>query len=255
MDEKRYQISPIELVQWAEPRFSKEKKPAAGLSEELISSYETAAGIRIPDALRNYLLACGEADLNYTLHTLYPPAQDAKPFNCHMTFTYDYIKSDLDWFTEHEEEDYEELAKLRALPVERWGEVTDNYLIFWAENQGCWLAGIRKADLDQPNPVVYYNDDDDMYSWAPFADSVQSFLLSIGLENLAEGRGVHSITDTAEIQNILDRGGVDFQRLREPYPFPGGRFAHTCLDTETDTLYVYGEEAEGRPAYLKVIRA
>ena len=47
---------------------------------------------------------------------------------------------------------------------------------------------------------------------------------------------------------------MDFQRLCEPYPFPGGRFCHTCLDTETNTLYVYGEEAEGRPAYLKVFK-
>ena len=53
----------------------------------------------------------------------------------------------------------------------------------------------------------------------------------------------------------LAEDGVDFQRLQEPYPFPGGRFCHTCLDTETNTLYVYGEEAEGRPAYLKVFKS
>lgn len=52
----------------------------------------------------------------------------------------------------------------------------------------------------------------------------------------------------------MSEGGVDFQHLQEPYPFPGGHFCHTCLDTETNTLYVYGEEAEGRPAYLKVFK-
>jgi hypothetical protein len=48
---------------------------------------------------------------------------------------------------------------------------------------------------------------------------------------------------------------VDFHRLCEPYPFPGGRFCHTCLDVDTNTLYVYGEQAKNRPAYLKIIQA
>ena len=252
MSEKRYQISPIELVQWAEPLLSKEKKPAWGYSEEWLASYEAAAGLRIPAALRDYLLACGQADLNYSLHTLYPPDKDAKPFRYNMTRIYDYLQSDLKWFQEHGEEDYEELARLRALPQERWGEVAGNHLVFWAENQGCWLAAIKAEDLDQPDPVVYFNDKDDMYSWAPFANSIHSFLLSTILENLEEETGSDEIEDPAKIQEVLSQGGVDFQRLCEPYPFPGGRFCHTCLDTGTNTLYVYGEEAENRPANLKV---
>lgn len=255
MSEKHYQISPIELIQWAEPRFSRGKTPAEGFSEAWLASYEAAAGIRIPAALRDFLLTCGEASLNYNLHPIYPPDRDAKPFDRHMTFTYDYIQADLEWFTEHGEEDDEELARFRALPRGQWGELVGNYLIFWCENQGCWLAGIRAEDLDQPNPVVYYNDEDDMYHWAPFADSLQSFLLTVSLENLCEGLRLKAMQDPAGMRRILEEGGVDFQRLQEPYPFPGGRFAHTCLDTGTNTLYVYGEPAEGRPAYLNVIRA
>ena len=30
-----------------------------------------------------------------------------------------------------------------------------------SENQGCWYAGIKAEDLTQPNPVVYYNDQDE----------------------------------------------------------------------------------------------
>ena len=101
---------------------------------------------------------------------------------------------------------------------------------------------------------MYYNDQDDVYSWAPFSDSVQSFLLNIILLNLEARVRPDRIDDSAEIQKVLAGGGVDFQRLCEPYPFPGGRFCHTCLDIVTNTLYVYGEEAEGRPAYLKVFK-
>ena len=254
MSEKHYQISPIELVQWAEPLFGFGVGKATGFSEKTIASYEAAAGIRLPAALREYYLACGMASLNCALHEIFIPDKKAKPFKKRLTFSYDHIDEDLETFSKPGEEDYEELAKIRALPRERWGEVTGNYLLFWCENQGCWYAGIKAEDLAQPNPPVYYNDQDDMYSWAPFSNSVQSFLLDIMLQNLEEGNYPDEFEDPVEIQKVLSEGSVDFQRLCEAYPFSGGRFCHTCLDTETNTLYVYGEEAEGRPAYLKVFK-
>ena len=236
MSKKRYQISPIELVRWAEPLFGFGEGKATGFSEKTVAAYEAAVGIRLPAALREYYLACGKASLNEMLHPILIPDVD------------------LESFSKPGEEDYEELAKLRALPRERWGEVTGNYLLFWCENQGCWYAGIKAEDLDQPNPTVYYNDQDDVYSWASFSDSVQSFLLDVLLVNLEPRAQPDEIEDPTEIQTVLSEGGVDFQRLQEPYPFPGGRFCHTCLDTETNTLYVYGEPAENRPAYLKVFK-
>lgn len=255
MSEKRYQISPIELVQWAEPLFGEEEQPARGVSQELVASYEAAAGFRIPAALRDYLLACGKASLNEMLHPILTPDQDAKPFGGHLSFSHDYIEDAMLDFRRHNETGSEEQERLWALPKERWEEQMGNYLLFWRENQGCWYAGIRKRDLDQPDPAVYFNDQDTMYHWAPFSDSIQSFLLDILLLNLEPKAQPDEIEDPAEIQTVLSEGGVDFQRLQEPYPFPGGRFCHTCLDTETNTLYVYGEEAEGRPAYLKIFKS
>ena len=254
MSKKRYQISPIEFIQWAEPLFGYRKGKATGFSEKTVASYEEEAGIHLPAALREYYLACGKASLNCALHEIFVPDKKAKLFKKRLTFSYDHIDWDLEYFKKAGEEDYEELAKLRVLPRERWGEVTGNYLLFWWRIQGCWYAGIKAEDLTQPNPAVYYNDQDDVYSWAPFSDSVQSFLLNIILLNLEARVRPDRIDDSAEIQKVLAGGGVDFQRLCEPYPFPGGRFCHTCLDTVTNTLYVYGEEAEGRPAYLKVFK-
>lgn len=254
MSEKHYQITAIELVQWAEPLFSRAKEPAEGFSEELIASYEKAAGIKLPAALRDFYLACGQASINDRLHPILIPEKDAKPFHPNISFSHDYIEDEMQDFRKHDESGNEEQERVWALPKERWDEAVTNYLMFWTENQGCWMAGIRKEDLDQPNPPVYFNDEDTMYHWAIFADSLQSFLLTISLENLAEGLRLKAITDSAEIQAILDEAGVDFQRLQEPYPFPGGRFAHTCLDLDNNSLYVYSEEAEGRPAYLQVIK-
>ena len=158
MSEKRYQISPIELVRWAEPLFGFGEGKARGFSEKTIFFYEAAVGIRLPAALREYYLACGKASLNCALHEIFVPDIKAKPFGRRLTFSYDHIDEDLETFSKPGEEDYEELAKLRALPREQWGEVTGNYLLFWCENQGCWYAGIKAEDLNKPNPAVYYND-------------------------------------------------------------------------------------------------
>ena len=81
-----------------------------------------------------------------------------------------------------------------------------------------------------------------------------AFLLYIMLVNLEGEANPDEFEAPAEIQKFLSEGSVDFQRLCAPYPFPGRRFCHTCLDTETNTLYVYGEKTEGRPAYLKVFK-
>lgn len=266
MSEKRYQISPIELVEWAEPLFGddgmaavlfkKDKTAGRGFSEKQIASFEEAAGIRFPSALREYYLVCGKASLNYGSNPMLIPAKDAKKGEDNVVFSYDYIKEELQWLKDHGETGYEDQEQLRVLPVEKWNEIVGNYLLIWVENQGCWFAGIRAEDLDKPNPPVYYNDEDDMYHWAPFGDSVQSFILARLLGNYCF-RSVYgeTVEDPKEIQRILEENGVDFQRLQESYPFPGGRFCHTCLDTDTDTLYVYGEEAENRSAYLRIICA
>ena len=92
-----------------------------------------------------------------------------------------------------------------------------------------------------------------MYHWAPFGDSVQSFILSTILEQLFYN--MEQIEDPEAIQRTLKDNGVDFQRLQQPYPFPGGRFVHTCLDLDTNTLYVYGEQSQNHSAYLGIIQA
>lgn len=104
MSQKRYQISPIELVQWAEPLFGFGEGKATGFSEETVASYEAAAGIKLPAALREYFLACGKASLNHTLHDIFIPDKKAKPFESRLTFSYDHIEDDLKPFQEAGEE-------------------------------------------------------------------------------------------------------------------------------------------------------
>ena len=213
MSKKRYQISPIELVRWAEPLFGFGEGKATGFSEKTVASYEAAAGIRLPAALREYYLACGKASLNEMLHPILIPDEAGKPFGGRLSFSHDYIEDAMLDIRRHNETSGEEQERLWALPKERWEEQLDNYLLFWREDQGCWYAGIRKRDLDQPNPVVYFNDQDTMYHWGPFADSVQSFLLATVLENLEEDADPDVMEDPVEIQKVLSEAGMDFQRI------------------------------------------
>jgi len=213
MSEKRYQISPVELVRWAEPLFGFGEGKATGFSEKTVASYEAAAGIRLPAALREYYLACGKASLNEMLHPILIPDEAGKPFGGRLSFSHDYIEDAMLDIRRHNETSGEEQERLWALPKERWEEQLDNYLLFWREDQGCWYAGIRKRDLDQPNPVVYFNDQDTMYHWGPFADSVQSFLLATVLENLEEDADPDVMEDPVEIQKVLSEAGMDFQRI------------------------------------------
>ena len=91
MSEKHYQISPIELVQWAEPLFGFGVGRATGFSEKTIASYEAAAGIRLPAALREYYRTCGKASLNEMLHPILIPDKDGKPFGGRLSFSQDGI--------------------------------------------------------------------------------------------------------------------------------------------------------------------
>ena len=104
MSEKHYQISPIELVQWAEPLFGFGVGRATGFSEKTIASYEAAASIRLPNALREYYLACGKASLNCALHEIFIPDKKAKLFKKRLTFSYDHIDEDLETFSKPGEE-------------------------------------------------------------------------------------------------------------------------------------------------------
>lgn len=147
------------------------------------------------------------------LHPILIPDEDGKPFGGRLSFSHDYIEDAMLDIRRHNETSGEEQERLWALPKERWEEQLDNYLLFWREDQGCWYAGIRKRDLDQPNPVVYFNDQDTMYHWGPFADSVQSFLLATVLENLEEDADPDVMEDPVEIQKVLSEAGMDFQRI------------------------------------------
>ena len=250
---KKYQLTPIELVRWAEPLFGKDGKPAAGIPEEQIASYEASAGIRLPKVFREYLRTCGNASLNRMLHRIQMPDPGAEPFKDNLTFSYEYVADALD--CNDPEDDSPEEKKLRALPRERWGEVVDDYLLICVENEGSWMAGIRKQDLDQPDPPVWREDGDSIH-WVEMHGSVSALLMGVMIETILVESEAESdyIDQPQEIQAVLKKHGVDFARLKGPTPFVGGEQVHTCLDTKSNTLFVYHEADKERPEALSVYK-
>ncbi|MEY8385786.1 SMI1/KNR4 family protein [Oscillospiraceae bacterium 38-13] len=250
-----YQITPIQLVQWAEPLFGRDGRPARGIPEEQIVSFETAVGIRLPGAFREYLLACGGASLNRMLDRIQLPEMEGRPFQDHLTFSYEYLEDELE--CSDPEEDNPEQKRFRALPRERWGEVTGNYLQICLESQGGWAAGIRAEDLDQPDPVVWRDDDNPFPPhWVKMHDSVSAMLMGVILVAIQEKSTAETkyLENPEEIRAALKKNRVDFDRLRAAPPFAGGEQVHTCLNTRSNTLFVYHEADGELPEALTVIR-
>lgn len=97
-------------------------------------------------------------------------------------------------------------------------EQTDNFLIFWTENQGVWNAGIKKEDLSLENPPVYMTTNDDLYSWEKVTDDIDTFIILQVLDNL-QSSGFYFLTfDSREIDFLLsDKKISKDELLKNPF--------------------------------------
>ena len=73
----------------------------------------------------------------------------------------------------------------RLLPPGKQIEFSDEYLIFYEENQGVVNWGIKKEDLLQPDPPVYggYTDDKGNLNWYPELPATETSLLMLAVYN------------------------------------------------------------------------
>lgn len=230
MEQKKYNLSPIELVQLLYD------KKAEGFSQKEIIEAEQRLGCKIPAAFRQYLLACGKAEINTCLHSINSPQW--------IRFSYDDIMECI------EEGSYcgiyEKLASGTQEDIQKY---TENYLMIWVENQGVWNAGIRIKDLKEDNPKVYITTDDDYFEWAVCSNTIDSFLLSMLYENLKEAEKITSrkditleesctITEKEKILTTLEQLGFNLALLfpsEAPYKNVNIR---TCFDEKNKNLYL-----------------
>lgn len=137
-----------------------------GFPEEGIQGAETRMGMSLPPFYRWFLMTYGKDYINYHFNHLEYPGN--------ICTTYEILEDELrDRAPEFSEYADTPCYKLWTLPRERWGEITDNYLIIWYENQGVWSAGYRVRDLldGKPDLPVYVCVSDD-YTLHPLVSLV-----------------------------------------------------------------------------------
>lgn len=219
-----------------------------GFPEGGIQGAETRLGMALPPVYRAFLKTYGMDDINFHFNQLEYPGT--------ICTTYEILEKEFgediktwDCFPELEkavkegrEAEYADnpLFRLWRLPKERWGEVTDNYLIIWYENQGVWSAGYRVRDLldENPDPPVYISTDDDYVTYQKWMDNTEDFLREM-LRQAAYGwHDGQRFTKEDEIQTALSVAGIDPARFRIPYR------VSFALSEDGETLYAYWQGAE-----------
>lgn len=204
-----------------------DERTIEGFSEEEIVRAEQRLKTRIPAAYRRYLLECGKARLNQELHRLYPPEE--------IVYSYDLIRL---W---GEEDDWGEdslFTRILNLPEEQWEMITENYLVLWVENQGCFHAGIRVKDLGQDSPPVYITVDDSLFEWEKVSDSCESFILSMLVEAV-RSEAEETVMGKAELEAYFAENGIEQEKLLpEKMPFEN-RSLRTFWDPEKQVIGIY----------------
>ena len=153
------------------------------ISWEEINRTEIRLKANFPRILRRYYHECGDLEINSCFSSI---------------LNLDEIGFSHTWEREALEDD-----GVSNDEIEKALEQTDNFLIFWTENQGVWNAGIKKEDLSLENPPVYMTNNDDLYSWEKVTDDIDTFIILQVLDNL-QSSGFYFLTfDSEEIDFLL----------------------------------------------------
>lgn len=163
------------------------------ISWERIYKTEFRLKIDIPRVLKRYYHECGDLDIN----SCFSEILDLEDID----FSHNWLKEQL----EDDEYSQEEIEKVL--------KETDNFLIFWTENQGVWNAGIKKEDLALENPPVYMTNNDDLYSWEKVTDDIDTFILLQVLDNLSDSKFYYLTFDKEQINSILVDKKISKERL------------------------------------------
>lgn len=237
----RYDLTAAELLSrlgWGEP---------AG--EKLLAQAEAESGLKVPAVLREFLCLAAGCPLLETsdlwtkrperLFTLYGEIQDT------ISHSRKY------WEENPEEGESSDWVQFWKLPQERWGELTENYLLIGSDyGAGVVQFGIRTADLEEADPPVYWNHEcDPITDWKLWDKSVSDFLMRTLCDVLCCGE-----YGTAE--RVLKKAGWTARKLRRsdlPGLGCGGSAMLRWASTYgADAVCGYGYDEEARR--LAVIR-
>lgn len=193
------------------------------ISWEEINRTEIRLKANFPKVLRRYYHECGDLDINSCFSSI---------------LNLDEIGFSHTWKRETLEDD-----GISNDELEKALKQTDNFLIFWTENQGVWNAGIKKEDLALENPPVYMTTNDDLYSWEKVTDDIDTFIILQILDNL-ESSGFYFLTfDSEEIDFLLlDKKISKNELLKNSFEIKERNLkfpTYSIYDYEGDKIYIF----------------
>ena len=193
------------------------------ISWEEINKTEIRLKTDLPKVLRRYYHECGDLEINSCFSSI---------------LNLDEIGFSHTWEREALEDD-----EVSNDEIEKALKQTDNFLIFWTENQGVWNAGIKKEDLSLENPPVYMTTNDDLYSWEKVTDDIDTFIILQVLDNL-ESSGFYFLTfDREKIDFLLlDKKISKDELLKNPFKIKDRNLkfpVYLDYDYEGDKIYIF----------------
>lgn len=193
------------------------------ISWEQINRIEIRLKIALPRVLKRYYHECGDFDINSCFSEILN-LED-------IEFSHNWLKEQL------EDDDYsqEEIEKIL--------KETDNFLIFWTENQGVWNAGIKKEDLSLENPPVYMTTNDDLYTWEKVTDDIDTFILLQIIDNLSDSKFYFLTFDREQINSILsDKKILKESLIKNAFEIKDRKIklsTYTEYDYTQDRVYIF----------------
>lgn len=193
------------------------------ISWEEINKTEIRLKTNFPKVLRRYYHECGDLEINSCFSSI---------------LNLDEIGFSHTWEREALKDD-----GVSNDEIEKALEKTDNFLIFWTENQGVWNAGIKKEDLSLENPPVYMTTNDDLYSWEKVTDDIDTFIILQVLDNL-QSSGFYFLTfDSEEIDSLLlDKKISKDELLKNPFKIKDRNIkfpTYSYYDYKGDKIYIF----------------
>lgn len=193
------------------------------ISWEQIYKNEIRLKTDLPRVLKRYYHECGDFDINSCFSEILN-LEDVE-------FSHNWLKEQL------EDDDYsqEEIEKIL--------KETDNFLIFWTENQGVWNAGIKKEDLFLENPPVYMTTNDDLYTWKKVTDDIDTFILLQIIDNLSDSKFYFLTFDREQINSILsDKKILKESLIKNAFEIKDRKIklpTYTEYDYTQDRVYIF----------------
>ena len=193
------------------------------ISWEQINKTEIKLKANLPRVLRRYYHECGDFDINHCFSDMLN-LED-------IDFSHNLLREIL------EEDEYSENE------IENILKETDNFLIFWTENQGVWNAGIKKEDLSLENPPVYMTNNDDLYSWEKVTDNIDTFILLQVLDNLQDSKFYFLTFENEELNFLLSDKKISKDELfKNPFGIKDKNIkfpTYSEYDYNSDKVYIF----------------